>query len=234
MARDEDQLALWQQWQGGDETAYESLAESLDPLIRSYISRFKGYPVPMSDIRGRAYILARSAMEKYDPEKAKISTHVMSNLAPLQRYVTSRQNPTYLPEGVSSLFGQVSKANEDFFTAKGRYPNITELSKATGIDEDTVERVNMGIQPTTLISSIADEAETEANVHEAIRSRNMDNLRYYRAELSGKELKAYDLFVLAMNRGEEMKPAEVAAKLNVSIEDVYKWRKNWSARLRSV
>jgi DNA-directed RNA polymerase specialized sigma subunit len=233
MSRDEDQIALYNRWREGDEGAYEPLVESFDPLIQSYANRFKTYPVPMADIRGRAYILTRKALEKYDPSKAKLSTHIMANLAPLQRYVTSRQNPTYLPEQVSGLYGQVSKAKEDFYTQTGRYPNVTELSKATKIDPDTVERVEMGIQPMTLVSSIIDEAENESNVHDAIRTRNMDNLRYLRAELEGKELKAYDAFVLAMNKGNTIKPSEVAAKLGVPVEDIYAWRKKWTLRLKN-
>ena len=234
MSRDDEQLELYNRWIGGDESAYEPLVESFDPLIQNYANRFKTYPVPMADIRGRAYLLARKALEKYDPSKAKLSTHIMANLAPLQRYVTSRQNPTYLPEQVSSLYGQVSKAKEDFYAQQGRYPNVTELAKVTKIDPDTVERVEMGIQPMTLVSSIIDEAENEANVHDAIRTRNMDNIRYLRAELEGKELKAYDAFLAAMNKGQALKPSEVAAKLNVPVEEIYRWRKKWSLRLKNV
>jgi DNA-directed RNA polymerase specialized sigma subunit len=230
----EQQLALWQKWRGGDEAARTELMKSLEPLIVSYINRYTRTPIPQIDIKARAYLLAQKALETYDPSKAAIGTHVQNNLAPLQRYVAARQNPTYLPEHVSKLFGQVSRAKDDFYTQHGRNPSVSELAKTTGIDEDTVERIEMGLQPATLVSSIADEAETEGDVYRALRAREMDSIRFLRAELEGMERKAFDRFFRAAKKGVSLKPAEVAGDMDLDIDQIYNWRKGWNERLRNV
>lgn len=230
----EKQLALWQRWRGGDAGALGELMKSLEPLLVSYINRYSRTPIPQIDIKARAYLLARKALESYDPSKAAIGTHVQNNLAPLHRYVAARQNPTYLPEHVSKLFGQVSRAKDDFYTQYGRNPSISELAKMTDIDEDTIERVEMGLQPATLVSSIADEAETEGDIYRALRTREMDSLRFLRAELEGMERKAFDRFLNAANKGVTLRPAEVAGDMDIDIDQIYNWRKGWNERLRNV
>lgn len=227
------QLALWERWRGGDDQALGELMKSLEPLLISYTNRYSRTPVPQVDIKARAYLLARKALESYDPSKAAIGTHVQHNLAPLQRYVATRQNPTYLPEHVSKLFGQVSRAKDDFYAETGRNPSISELAKRTNIDEDTVERIQMGLKPATLVSSIADEAESEGNIYRSLRTRDMDTLRLYRHKLEGMERNAFDSFLDAMNKGVSLKPSDVADKMELDIGQVYNWRKKWNEALRN-
>jgi DNA-directed RNA polymerase specialized sigma subunit len=225
---------MWNRLQAGDEAARSELLNSLSPLIKNYLRRFKGWPINEAVLQARAQTLANNALAKYDPEKAQLSTYIQHQLQPLIRYAKAHQIPSYLPENLSSLLGQVDKASHNFYTKHGREPTIVELADITDIDADIVERVQMGLKPVSLISTIADEANTEANIHESLRRRQMDNVRYLRAELEGTERKAFDRFVKAMDTGEQIKPQEVADQLKIDINDIYGWRRNWNTRLKDV
>lgn len=235
MSLAQDQLAMWERLQAGDETARPELLDSLNPLIKNYLRRFKGWPINETVLHARARTLVNNALAKYDPGRnVQISTFAQHQLQPLMRYAKAHQIPSYLPENLSSLLGQVDKASHNFYTKHGREPTIAELADITDIDSDIVERVQMGLKPVSLISTIADEANTEADIHERLRRRQMDNVRYLRAELEGVERKAFDRFVKAMDTGEQIKPQEVADHLKIDVNDIYSWRRNWNTRLKDV
>ena len=234
MSLAEEQLGMWNRLQAGEENARGELLNSLDPLVKNYLRRFRGWPINEVVLRTRARTLINNALSKYDPSKAQISTYAQHQLQPLIRYAKAHQIPSYLPENLSSLLGTVDKASHDFYTRHGKEPTIAELADITELDPDIVERVQMGLKPVSLISTIADEARGEADIHERLRRRQMDSIRYLRAELAGKERKAFDHFVKAMDTGEKLKPQDVAKQIGVDVSDIYNWRRNWNTRLTSV
>lgn len=226
------QLGLWQEWRDtGDEAKLTELMTSLDPLITHYISRYQTHPIPMNTLRGRAYIMTRDALEKYDPSRAALGTYVMNSLAPMQRYVKAYQNPVYISEALSSQFGELDKARREL-ELSGKAPTSEALAEQMGTSTKAVERMMAAMTPPALISALADEAETESGAYASASREMADNLIYLRTELKGKELKAYDKIMKASQEGQRIPMNQLASELDVPLDMLYGWRKKWNRRLR--
>lgn len=232
-ALNQRQAEMFQQWRAtGDPQLEEDLLKSFEPLIVNYIGRYSSNPIQFNDLKARAFIQVRNALPKYDPSRAQMSTFVVNNLAPLNRYVHSYQNPTYISEELSSQFGRVDAARRELENEMGRSVTDQEIATRLSLPTKAVERISMAMNTPTLISSLADEAETEGIVNSTIRRQHADAMAYLRAELEGKERKAYDLIIKQMAQGGRVSMKDIAGKVGVEVDELYAWRKEWNRRLR--
>jgi DNA-directed RNA polymerase specialized sigma subunit len=229
----ESQTAMFNEWKAtGDPNIQEYLLSSFDPLITSYIKKYSQSPIEYDVLKAKAFSLARNALPNYDPNAgARLGTYLYSQLAPLHRFVMSHQNPTYLPEHLSQRFGVVEKAVSDLREQLGRDPTSQEVSDQTGDKLTDIERIRFAMRPISLITALADESEVSGSMHRSINRMRDRRLAFLRAELKGKERRAFDYYMNMTIKRKKVSATDVATKIGVSVEDIYAWRRNWNKRL---
>ena len=227
------QREMWVQWKttGNDRYRIE-LLRSLQPLLKRNIQQYSQYPIPYNTLLTQANILANQAITSYNPAKgAAVSTYVQHNLKPMNRFVKQHQNIKYLPQYLSDYYGKY-EATERRLTGKlGREPTQAEIAKDLGLREDEVARIAFAKSP-EILSSVFEEDIENLPDDNAWRRYQQDRLAYLRSELSGTELKAFDL-ITGKNRKPLTNKQEVAQKLDVPVEDIYSMTRRWSRRLDS-
>lgn len=231
-----DQSTLWRRWQDEqDDTAYDELITSLDPLIRSQLNQWQTNPINQTALRGYAYSLVRDALPSWDPEKGQISTHVVNSLKPIHRYVKTYQNPSYVPERVANEFGNVQRARDELKDELNRRPTIEEIAYKVRMKPDKVERIMGGMATSVPISAVLDEADQDRENWTAMASIDDRNMHFLRAELKGMERRVFDFIAReAKKRGGPVPPRIVAEAFKIPVEDVYKYKRNWTRRLEDV
>lgn len=230
----EEQLRLWTQWKVENKPEYmEDLLDSLQPLIKDYVRQFADGPIPYNALLARANIIARDSLKNYNPGQSAIGTFVTHQLQPMHRYVAKYQNVKYAPEYLSQEYGRYEEALRTLQNKFDRYPTDEEVSNYMNIPVAHVQRIQQSIAPETFVSTIPEEMGDDENFNLMVSSRQEDDLAYLRSELTGAELRAFDLV-----SGKSQKPITdmktVADRLKVNVSDVYRWRRNWANRLRSV
>lgn len=103
--------------------------ESAAPVLSSAI---KSYGSGNQALQSHARRLAADAIMTYDPNRgAKLQTHIMSRLQPLQRHHREVTRMARIPERVSMDLYRMSQAVADFSAENQREPSDGELSRLT-------------------------------------------------------------------------------------------------------
>lgn len=229
---DVDQLALWHQWQDEkDDTAYDTLIDSLSPLIKYNLNKWATNPVNQVALKAHAYSLIRDNLAKYDPEKGAISTHITNSMLPLHRYVTKYQNPMSLPERLVGEFGKVKRTESGLVETLGRRPTVDEIAADSGLSADKVERIRNGMATSVPISAVLDEADEAGATWAAMNSVADRNMHFLRAELKGTERKVFDYIAREAKKRGKISAQEVADNYKIPVADVYAYRAGWTRRL---
>jgi len=234
---DIDQDALWRRWKDDkDDQAFDELLTSLDPLIQYNLNKWATNPVNKTALRAKAYSLVRDSLGNYDSSKGGMSTHVTNSLLPLNRYVTTYQNPILIPERLSQQIGDVQRSTTDLQETLGRKPTVDEIAHHSKIDADKVERIQGGMATSVPISQILDEADESAQTWHAMNRVADRNIHFLRAELTGVERKVFDYIQREAEKrhGAKVPVSEIAAKFKIPEKDVYGYRSNWTRRLKDV
>ncbi len=232
---DVDQVALWHQWQDDkDESAYDSLIDSLSPLIKYNLNKWAANPVNKVALKARAYSLIRENLSKYDPSKGAISTHITNSMLPLHRYVSKYQNPMSLPERLVGEFGDVKRVENDLTETLGRRPTVDEIADESGLHPDKIERIRHGMSTSVPLSAVLDEADEAGATWAAMNSVANRNMHFLRAELKGTERKVFDYIAREAKKRGKVPAQEVADKYKIPVADVYAYRAAWTRRLKDV
>tara|TARA_Y100000592_G_scaffold19371_2_gene29738 strand:- start:50969 stop:51673 length:705 start_codon:yes stop_codon:yes gene_type:complete len=123
-------IKAWDDWkQTGNKAQLSVLFKRMEPVIQKEVSRWSSGPVARPVINLEAKKLSLNAFRTFDPNKARLNTHLTNNLKGLSRIVYTHTNPARMPEH------QVLKMNT-FLTSKnsleeqlGREPTTVELSE---------------------------------------------------------------------------------------------------------
>lgn len=131
-----DEMALWRTWKDGGQRPedLEPLLQSLNPLVQRRVSTFAGrVPIPRSVLEAEAQKLVIVALEKYDPEKAQLSTQVTNHLKGLQRTVIKGQNVSRITEDRARRIGDYRRAEATLLAENGEQPTPQQIAARMGI-----------------------------------------------------------------------------------------------------
>ena len=126
----QEDVNAWQAWKSsGDRQDLGNLFKRVEPIIQKEVSRWASGPVARPVLNLEAKKLSLNAFKTFDPNKARLNTHLTNNLKGLSRIVYTHTNPARMPEH------QVLKMNS-FLTVRnsleeelGRDPTTLELSE---------------------------------------------------------------------------------------------------------
>ncbi len=122
----------WKDWKASPTPAKMSaLLTKADPIINKAVSSYAGGNAFM---RPHARKLAITAFKNYDPTKGtKLSSHIMTQMQPLQRAVREQTQLIKVPERVSIELYHVRQAKQQLQDHLGRAPSDREVADHTGL-----------------------------------------------------------------------------------------------------
>jgi DNA-directed RNA polymerase specialized sigma subunit len=108
------------------------ILKAVDPVLSAALRTYAG-PAPSPTIRSRAKIMALNAIGTYDPTRAKLRTHLMTQLQGLRRHVAREGMAVSIPEQVALDLGHVREAENRLRDRLGRDPSDVELADHVGL-----------------------------------------------------------------------------------------------------
>ncbi len=117
----------------------QRLLDAAKPVIGKALTSFAGGDRAFT---GRAKRLAIDAFKTYDSAKgAKLRTHLLIRLQPLQRNYTKRMSPLAVPERVQLDKMRIDRAEQAFTQIQGREPADAELAEKMGLSLKRIAHV---------------------------------------------------------------------------------------------
>lgn len=134
----EQEFTSWQREPTPQSTG--ALLRKLQPTIDQGISASVGRSVG-PNVRSRARRLTLDAVKSYDPQQAKLSTHVINHLKGLRRYQRQQQQILSVPERLSIDRQYLQQAEDELNDRLGREPTIDELADHAKISRRRISRI---------------------------------------------------------------------------------------------
>lgn len=117
-----------------------SLLKALNPVISSAVKSYGGKQ-PSPTLASRAKVLALQGVGRYDPERAKLRTHLLSHLRGLQRFAAKESNAISLPERVALSLGHLHRAEAELEDRLMRSPSEAELADHMGLSIKRLQKI---------------------------------------------------------------------------------------------
>lgn len=118
----------------------DALLSAVRPVLSEAVRSYAGGEAGSPTTTARAKSLALEAFSRYDPDRAKLRTHLLSHLRGLRRQTARSASPVYVPEGWRANAVRMSAALPDLEDRLGREPSDAELADHMGIGLDQVRR----------------------------------------------------------------------------------------------
>ena len=128
-----------------------NLLKTLKPIIDESLRSYAGTEVGSPIIQSRAKQLTLEAIQRYDPNRAKLRTHLLSHLRGLRRTTERVTSGAYLPEQWRLDSSKVEAARVDARDELGREPSDIELADRMGLPLERIRRAR--ISPGILAST---------------------------------------------------------------------------------
>jgi len=193
------------------------LLKILNPVLDSAIRSYVGV-MPSPTLRSRAKIIALDALEKYDPKRAKLRTHLMVNLQGLRRSANQEGQIVHLPERVGLDLFRIHEAENELKDRLGRDPSDSELADHTGLSRKRIGYVRQ-IRPIyaegqfNTVTDDEDQAPTGPSVVSPARNDTWADFVYH-------DLHPIDQLIMEHSLGLHGKPIlskkDIAKKLRLS------------------
>lgn len=133
-----------------------SVQPIVDEAIRSYGGSGQGSPT----LRSRAKLMTLDAMKTYDPARAKIRTHLLSQLQGLRRLAAKEDQIVTVPEKVMLDLGHLRRSEGVLRDDLGRAPSDAELADHTGLSLRRIAHVRR-MRPVFAEGSVSSANEDE-------------------------------------------------------------------------
>lgn len=123
-----------------------ALLKNLQPIIDTAVSSYAGANAS-SVLKNRARLLALQAMDKYDPQKGNVKTHLLTHLQRLRRLNAQSQNIIQVPEQVGLDFQKIQRIENDIRAELSRDPTDEEIADRTGLSVRRLRKIRQFNQP---------------------------------------------------------------------------------------
>lgn len=118
------------------------LLNAIDPIISSAIRTYGGTRYSPT-LKSQAKLMTLKAIQKYDPNRAKLRTHLMTHLQGLRRLGARESQIITIPERVGLDIHHLHIATGELQDKLGREPSTAELSEHTGLPPKRISYVRV-------------------------------------------------------------------------------------------
>lgn len=132
--------SAYQAWKENDAPdTRASLLKHVKPITDRALSMYGATGNPYAT--GQAKALALSAFRTYDPSRASLRTHLLSNLQRLQRVTAQSDQAIGIPERLALSRQHVAEATSRLRDDLGRDPDDLELAAHTGLSLQQLQKL---------------------------------------------------------------------------------------------
>lgn len=229
--RELQDLQLWQEWKESNEdpNRLRPLLHQFRGMIRQNVGKWSSIDMPPAVIKAEHNKQFLRALRTFDPNKGRLGTWVNGHLnkAP-QRFLTTYQNPARIVEtrtgARKGLFDNAVATLDDQF---GREPTAQELSEYLGWSVPEIERAQSESRAALYTSSTPYGLDPATNMP----SRATEIARFIKPELSPEELLVWE-YTTGEGGKPQLRPGEIAKKLNMSGSKVSRLRNSITAKIK--
>ena len=202
------------------------LMRALEPTVQSALTSYGGGDKSLAT---RARIMAAQALEKYDPEKAALQTHVHSQLRGLYRVRGERQNAVHVPETTRLDRLHVQAFMDEWKDRHGHEPDDLTIAEGLRVSKGRVRRA-MGLAEMSGSMAQGEKGDAAGSVVRSPRDVWMDYV-YHDLDPRGRKIMEWSWGY----GGAKVKPVnEIADKLKVSAAAISQRRGTIMKRLNEV
>jgi hypothetical protein len=134
-------IEAWNNWKkSGSREDLGTLFNRMEPVIQKEVSRWASGPVARPVLNLEAKKISLNAFNSFDPNKAKLNTHLTNNLKGLSRIVYTHTNPARMPEHQVLKLSTFTSAKQALEEQLGREPTALELGEDLAWSPREVER----------------------------------------------------------------------------------------------
>lgn len=226
MNRWEKDIELWRTWKKDPSTQNtQALLKAIDPIISLEVNKQMG-TIPRPVLKLKAKSLALKAMEKFDPDKARLNTYLVHQLQPLRRANMKAQNIVRMPENMQLKVGAYLDAKAELMDKKDREPTSSELADHLSWNMKEVKRMERQLH---------NESSTSSQVYEGMAyEADLD----MKTDLVFRSLNPRDQLIFEYTVGYGGKPTlsnnEISEKLKVSAAFVSQRKKYIMMKLKEL
>ena len=213
-------LQLVEKAQQGDQDAKSVLIEENSPLIKSVIKRFRDKGVEYDDLYQIGCIGFLKAIKNFNAEfGVKFSTYVVPMVIGEVKRFMRDDGSIKVSRALKSLNLQINKYVDMFNHEFQRSPNIEELAKHFGVDEqEIVLAMDSSKMPLSLYTPIEDDSESlslidRIEAEDDINGKMVENIAL--TELV-KKLDIRDRKIIMLRYYFDKTQSEIAKELNIS------------------
>jgi len=185
----------------------DKLLKKLSPVIDESLRSYGGSEAQTATARAQAKKLALEAVRRYDPERAKLKTHLLSHLRGIRRPIERSSAGVYVPEQWRLDAQRAHGVMEDLREDLGREPSEAELATKLNIPLDRIRRA-LTVPNTMASSQFEGSVEGSGGTSQKAWDQWVEGIYH--------DLHPVDQVILEHSfglHGKEITPANVLAKL---------------------
>ena len=221
---------LWKKWKENGEKPQDlkPLLQSFKPLIRSRANSWASRAdLPPAAVHFEFNKQAVNALKSYNPDKGTaLGSWVTTNLRKAQRWVSQYQDPTRFQENRYYKTGAWDNAVATLDDQLGREPTTREIAEHLGWSEAEAGRMESEKRKTLFSTGFEGYDPTSI-----MPSRDAEKLRLIRYELLDPDMLQVFDYTVGTNGKPQLRPGEIAKKLNMSPSKVTRIRKAIAKKL---
>ncbi len=233
MAKSETQqneIELWKSWRKtGDPQQMNTLMQSIDPYLQSYVNKYATSPLPRPALESQARILAVKALQTYDPKfGTQLNTHVGNELKHLHRYVLEYQNVGKIPENRGIAISRFKNVKSNLEEELGREPTVIELADSLGWSSNEVERMQQELRQDLNVIQGKEESFFDSSYNTSDMARDMVDYVYWSS--SPLEQKVMEYW-FGLGGTPKLSVTQMAAKLHKTETEIRRISKEIASRI---
>lgn len=211
-------VEAWQAWHGAGRQRkhLNPLLDVHKPIIEKEVSRWSASGLPPVVLRAEARRLAIDAFKSYDPEKAKLTTHVMNHMKRMDRFVTTHAPDIRVSQEKVHLANKVIRAKYEIELEQGREATVDEVVARSGVGKHTIGSLKR--HSAKLYSANEGSESFNQPVREDIDHAGLV-VSFLHDELSPQQQIVFR-HLTGHGGHEVLPPAEIAKKAGVSVQRV--------------
>lgn len=194
------------------------ILQAVTPVMNNAFRTYARTDTPGPAIRAHAKRIVLDALPRYDPDRAKLQTHLLVQLQGLQRYAARSGQVIRLPERVALDAYHLHNGSRELADRLGREPSDQELSDHLGMSLKRMAHVRQAKPPA--IESHYDPTQNEwgsrtqaPGVVQSDREENWRNFVYHDLHPTDQLIMEH---VLGMNGKPQLAKKDIAVKLKIS------------------
>lgn len=211
-----------------------SLAGANLGLVHLCANRFRGKGIEYDDLYGAGCMGLVKACNAFDTERGvKFSTYAVPVILGEIKRLFRDGGTVKVSRSIKENSMRIVKIRDNFTTAEGREPTVSELSQLSGLDiEDVVEALNVSLPPISLTESHDPDSENKAQLDIPVKACDEEITNAISVSQLLSRLEPKDRQLIYLRYFQEKTQTETAKRLDMTQVQVSRREKKLLSLMR--